>query len=147
LSTSAYEWRPEVIAKAKMTCTFGARQILDFKGTSAQAQEFAATKIVRDGLGITDASAKELAPLTTIKYERKLAQALADMISPRALLGWSTHGHSGVDVPLFAYGRQASELRGNHQHTDLAKFMAKFMGVSLDRVTAKLNAASKPRKA
>ena len=29
---------------------------------------------------------------------------IADMVSKRALIGWTTHGHTGVDVNLYAYG-------------------------------------------
>lgn len=28
-----------------------------------------------------------------------------EMVSRRALIGWTTHGHTGVDVNLYAYGR------------------------------------------
>lgn len=60
------------------------------------------------------------------------------VISHRSLLGWTGHGHTGVDVNVYAYGPVANYLKGNTDNTDFAKAGAKVIGANLDTTTAKL---------
>lgn len=61
-------------------------------------------------------------------------------ISRRAQLGWSTHGHSGVDVNLYAYPHDLAEpLMGGHENTDICDFIKETMLIDLGPVTADLN--------
>ena len=50
--------------------------------------------LVSEGLGIEDASNDEIQLL--IDDAEIAAYTLADMVSRRAQIGWSTHGHSGT---------------------------------------------------
>ena len=52
------------------------------------------THLVSDGLGIDDASDNEIQLL--IDDADIAAYTFADMVSRRAEIGWSTHGHSGT---------------------------------------------------
>ncbi|MNI18966.1 Alkaline phosphatase 4 precursor [compost metagenome] len=60
------------------------------------------------------------------------------VVSKRLLIGWSGHGHSGVDVGVWAYGPIAPLVTGNIDNTDIAKSGAKVIGVDLDAATAEL---------
>jgi alkaline phosphatase len=44
---------------------------------------------------------------------------IADLISQRAEVGWSTSGHTGVDVPVHALG--TDRLKGNMENTDVSE--------------------------
>ncbi|KAJ2502465.1 vacuolar alkaline phosphatase, partial [Coemansia sp. RSA 2049] len=55
-------------------------------------------------------------------------------------LGWATHGHSAVDVNLYAYGKDAHLLRGNHENTDIGDFIVKALGLDLASVSSKIRA-------
>ena len=62
--------------------------------------------------------------------------ALARVISKHyTAIGWTSHGHDGGTVPVWAYG---IGIDGTLDNTDLAKIMADAMGVDLDRTTDKL---------
>ena len=50
--------------------------------------------------------------------------------------GWTTHGHTGEDVPLWAYGPRVPV--GNFDNTELAKMVADKLGFKLDKLTDKL---------
>jgi alkaline phosphatase len=50
--------------------------------------------------------------------------------------GWTTHGHSGVDVPLWAYG--PNPVYGTFDNTDLAHLCAASMGFELMEMTGRL---------
>lgn len=47
-------------------------------------------------------------------------KAIADISSRRAQIGWSTSGHTGVDVPVHASGYRSEKLVGNMENTDVS---------------------------
>ncbi len=57
------------------------------------------------------------------------ANAAADIASKRALVGWTTGGHTGVDVPVFAFGPEAAAFTGHMNNTDINKRMMKALGL------------------
>ncbi|GGE56803.1 alkaline phosphatase [Priestia taiwanensis] len=59
--------------------------------------------------------------------------ALNTAISKKLLLGWTSTVHTGVDVPVYAYGPGRELFRGLIQNTDVALHLAKLMGVSLQK--------------
>lgn len=54
------------------------------------------------------------------------------------VFGWTTHNHTGEDVPLYTYG--PSRPTGLYDNTELATVVADAMGFDLDDVTKKLYA-------
>lgn len=48
-------------------------------------------------------------------------KAIAEVASRRAQVGWSSSGHTGVDINLYAYGHGAEGLRGNIENTDVSR--------------------------
>lgn len=55
--------------------------------------------------------------------------AINEIVSERALVGWTTNQHTGVDIPLYAFGPNSEWFRGLHQNTDIPKIMAEAMNV------------------
>jgi alkaline phosphatase len=51
-------------------------------------------------------------------------------------VGWTTHGHTGDDVPLWAFGPSAPG--GTLDNTDLARVAAGALGLDLEAATAEL---------
>jgi len=47
----------------------------------------------------------------------------------RASIGWTSYSHTGVPVPVFAIGPDAKRFAGFYDNTDIAKQMAKAMGI------------------
>ena len=60
----------------------------------------------------------------------------ADMISRRAQIGWSTHGHSAVDVNIYSTG--AKRLHGNHENTEIGEFLQSYLDVDVQPITEEL---------
>jgi alkaline phosphatase len=99
-------------------------------------KQYISKTLIKEGLGITDAETSEIQSLMDHPYES--AYIFADMISRRAQIGWSTHGHSAVDVNI--YGSAGTEvLRGNHENTEIGEFLRKYLDVDVDAVTKELN--------
>jgi alkaline phosphatase len=56
-------------------------------------------------------------------HERRLHRALVTLISEVTRTGWTTTGHTAVDVPVMAKGPYAEQLRGYKDNTDIAKVL------------------------
>ncbi|KAI8583022.1 hypothetical protein K450DRAFT_225950 [Umbelopsis ramanniana AG] len=135
-----YLWYPDVISRVKNSTVVLADAIHSLKGASnVEEQRIVAEQVVTEGLGITDATDEEMEFLLSNPSRSALDHFLADMVSIRAQLGWTTHGHSGVDVNLYAYGVDADLLRGSHENTNIGSFIEHFLNLDLNQITERLN--------
>jgi alkaline phosphatase len=104
-------------------------------GSGEDLKTYISEELVQGGQGITDASDDEIQAL--IDNPLLGSYIFADMISRRAQIGWSTHGHSAVDVNI--YGTAGSEeLRGNHENTEVGEFLRNYLGLDVTAVTEEL---------
>ena len=55
--------------------------------------------------------------------------AINQIISKRALVGWTTIEHTGVDIPVYAYGPHSDLFQGLLDNTALPKLMAEAMQI------------------
>ena len=122
---------------------------------------------MEQGLGIVDASDDEIELLISRRaYPVWTEFILAQMISLRARIGvapassplppsimaavladflrgakYSTHGHSAVDVNIYAAGDPLvwDKLRGNHENTEIGQFIQDYLELDLEAVTEILN--------
>jgi len=78
------------------------------------------------GLILTEEEIKQLNP-QDLGDSRKTTQRLMQVIDQRSYTGWTTNGHTGTDVNLYAYGSASSELVGHWDNTKLAEFMFKLI--------------------
>lgn len=76
------------------------------------------------------------AEMDSLKASNSLQTDMTKMLANRANIGFTTGGHTGEDVFLYAYG--PSKPYGLVDNTDIAKTMAKFMGFELGKTTDKL---------
>ncbi|KAI1201241.1 alkaline-phosphatase-like protein [Nemania serpens] len=140
-----YLWYPQVLANATASSEHLARRLWEHMAKSTakdvaieDLKAFVNDELVIPGLGVSDATDDELA---AVALHPELAQpAFAEMISRRAQIGWSTHGHSAVDVNIYSSGGPGTEaLRGNVENTDVGKFLRSYLAVDVDAVTRELN--------
>ena len=158
-----YRWYPEVLANASHSAEWLSleyAQYLNREGAKAnrlQKRTFLRTNMMQDGLGIQDSTDDELDAIIDAKPIWPASYHFADLISKRAEVGWSTHGHSGkslfrewifssltknlpaVDVNIYASDpAHAPTLVGNHENTEVGKFLAEYLDVDLKPITEKL---------
>jgi alkaline phosphatase len=82
-------------------------------------------------------SQKDVDEIRALGQSVGASYALARVISAnRTELGWTTHGHVGGDVPLWAFGPDRPV--GLKDNTELAKIVAGAYGFDLDRIDAAL---------
>jgi len=58
---------------------------------------------------------------------RQMRKAITKLIDKRTNTGWTTGGHTGVDVPVYAFGKGASVFNGKQDNTDIAKHIFKML--------------------
>ncbi|WP_413368065.1 alkaline phosphatase [Lysinibacillus sp. 3P01SB] len=79
---------------------------------------------------------------TALETSEKLAATMTKLLAERANIGYTTGGHTGDDVFLYAYG--PNKPTGLVENTDLANIMAETMGFKLDQLTSSLYIDAKP---
>ncbi len=88
------------------------------------------------GLDISREDAQRIAELAP-SFGKEAHYALGEVICPNyTYLGWTTHGHTGGDVPLFAYGpfRPVGLLAAQ----DVGRVCARALGFDLESLTLRL---------
>jgi alkaline phosphatase len=137
-----YKWLPESLANVSYSSDHLAILLSKHITSSAIAtlpdkdlRQYISETLVKKGLGIYDADDGEIQ--LVLDNLEEADYIFADMVSRRAQIGWSTHGHSAVDVNI--YGSAGSEaLRGNHENTDIGEFLRNYLEVDLDAITKEL---------
>jgi len=142
-----YLWLPEVLANASKSTESLAKIV-----TTGISNDDIKEQILHEGLGIEDASDEEMSALHKVSSDTEATRnLLSDMLSQRAQIGWSTHGHSGVDVPVFFHStskatnrelRSRPQLLGNHENTEVGQFLQDYLQLNTDEVTKLLNNGS-----
>lgn len=145
-----YLWYPGVLANSSHSSSWAASEYHSHLNTigaepseldveSKRSVKSYLESLVSKGLGIHDTSDAELDEL--LSNPDIAAYTFADMISRRAQLGWSTHGHSAADVNIFASDPSwAEDLVGNHENTEVGEFLRRYLGVEdeVKKVTREL---------
>lgn len=112
-----YVAKPEVLKNVKAT---GDQMVRQFNDDLTNIAE-----IVKQETSF-DLIAQEVKTLQTADSKKRV-MLLNEMISKRAYVGWTTTVHTGVDVPLYAYGPHSDQFAGLHDNTDLPGLIANAM--------------------
>ncbi|CDH58497.1 alkaline phosphatase [Lichtheimia corymbifera JMRC:FSU:9682] len=138
-----YKWNPEVISRVRNSSEALSRAWDAAQRKEIDALSYLRQEIIVNGLGIEDATEDEIQSLVSWKDSGKditdLENRLSDMVSRRALIGWTTHGHTAVDVNLYAYGKGTKALRGSHENIEIGEFISNYLKLDLQDITSRLN--------
>ena len=139
-----YRWYPDMLLNATHSAEYLAYELQHHLKTHGAAASDATAAFVRhilfeQGLGIYDSTDEELNRILDNSDPWPASYIFADMISRRAQVGWSTHGHSAVDVNIYASNpKHARPLIGNHENTEIGEFIRDYLDVDVDAVTEEL---------
>lgn len=145
-----YLWYPEVLLNSTHSGEYLAKKVSQFKHKNDEAKfaKFISTEILGSDLGIKSFGNEEIELImskASSPYE--LLYVLNNIISLRSQTGWTTHGHSAVDVNIYAHTNSPAikaklhsndaygGLLGNHENIEIGAFLASIAGVDLDSVT------------
>ncbi|KAI9828535.1 MAG: hypothetical protein M1819_006592 [Sarea resinae] len=135
-----YLWYPGVLANASHSAEHLHADLqahISSSSPSTSDMKSYVQTLLQDGLGVFDASKDEIQSL--VDQPGAAAYIFADIVSRRAQVGWSTHGHSAVDVNIYSSSPQiARALTGNHENTEIGAFIRDYLGVDVESVTREL---------
>ncbi|UTE77145.1 MULTISPECIES: alkaline phosphatase [Rossellomorea] len=112
-SDGEYNWDPAPIQAAKHTPDYMAEQIVN----GASVEETLADNIDLELTGEEIASVKTAAEKGD---QTEIDNAIEKIFDKRSGTGWTTDGHTGDDVPVYAYGPQKEKFAGLIDNTDQA---------------------------
>ncbi|KAF9898926.1 hypothetical protein BX616_003441 [Lobosporangium transversale] len=135
-----YLWKPEVIKRARASTEVLTARLMEYQGKDRRS--FVKDEILGPrGLMISDPTDEELTFLSDPKsLPADILVFLGHAISRRASLGWTTIGHTGVDVNIYADGDNDGfkDLWGNHENTDIGDALIRYLNVDLSYITKRL---------
>ncbi|KXI28532.1 alkaline phosphatase [Paraglaciecola hydrolytica] len=115
-----YEWDPSFLHGLKSSPSNIASLLVDAKDRIAVANE-------QLGFELNDEEQSKLTAINS-KDSKAYYKALKSILDVRSHTGWTTSGHTGVDVQIFAKGPGSDLFRGHLDNTDIAKNVFKLLG-------------------
>ncbi|WP_188455151.1 alkaline phosphatase [Virgibacillus oceani] len=115
-----YNMNPEVIKAAKRTPEFMAQEIMDGASVEDVLSDYVEFDFTEEEL----TAVKEA--YATNDFDT-LYSAISKVFNDRAGIGFTTGGHTGVDVPVYAYGPKSDVFSGLIDNTDIANEVFEFL--------------------
>ncbi len=114
-----YNWFGEPIKAAKRTPDFMAAEI----GAGADVEKTLKTYIDQNILTLTTEEINAVKKAAETKDVRTIDDAIENIFNIRTNTGWTTGGHTGEDVPVYAFGPSRERFMGQIDNTDNAKII------------------------
>ncbi|NGP45751.1 alkaline phosphatase [Bacillaceae bacterium SIJ1] len=107
----SYEWDPAALKKAKRSPDFMAKQIADGAGVEGTLRKYIDFELTADEIqAVKDSAVNGNATLIDNAIER--------IFDVRSGTGWTTGGHTAVDVPVYAFGPGLDMFTGQIDNAD-----------------------------
>ncbi|XBW35822.1 hypothetical protein QEN19_001395 [Hanseniaspora menglaensis] len=133
-----YVWFPEVIHKVKHSGQYMTKKLLTEENID---KDYIETKVMAEWMGIEDytkQNVKEILTLIQQKDAGSLQDYINNLVSTRARIGFTTHGHSAVDVNTYVHANSESLLnyvlqnvRGNRENIEFGNLVVEFLGLNM----------------
>jgi alkaline phosphatase len=110
-----YNWNPEPIKAAKRTPDFMAQEIANGADVEETLETYIDLELTAEEIqSVKDASSKKATDIDN---------AIENIFNKRSHTGWTTGGHTGEDVPVYAFGPHSQRFAGQIENTDHAKII------------------------
>jgi len=123
ITTTTYQWHPEAIKDIKYTSQWFNQTVTAANGTM---DILSILHLIEDRW--YPLSAKEKAFLNyTFVNGGKMDQALVHITNVRTVTGFTSHGHTAVDVSLYAMGVSADSFYGHWRNDEIGQLLSRIM--------------------
>jgi alkaline phosphatase len=112
-----YNWFGEPIKAAKRTPDFMAEEIAKGAGVEETLKKY----IDQNVLALTSEEIQSVEAAAATKKVLDIDNAIENIFNKRSHTGWTTGGHTGEDVPVYAFGPSSEKFAGQIDNTDIAK--------------------------
>lgn len=121
-ANSIYEWRTDVIKNVKAT----GRLLAEKLQAATSDEEALALWQQLTSIALSD---EEKAALLSVRKgdTTTLRKQLLAIISKASNTGWTTGGHTAIDVPVLAYGQHKADFAGFQDNTQIAKKLIQYI--------------------
>ena len=126
---TSYAFYPSIVEAVQKSTEYMASTI-----SSTSNYTFVAEMLAQ--FGLPNLSTSEYSLLNTFS---PITFGYDEIINRRARIGFTTRGHTGVDVNVYSYGPGSQKYYGNKQNTQLGQIIADLMGFNLSEITTKLS--------
>ncbi|KAJ2814217.1 vacuolar alkaline phosphatase [Coemansia furcata] len=132
-----YVWYPNILTPVKSSAEVICKEIRPLSKDHTKLVSAVVNKVLPKQLGITNATHEEINDIVDGAggSAKACKHAVGHVVSDRARLGWTTGGHTGVDVGLYAYGAGSGTIRGNKDNTHVGQLLADFLNVNPETIT------------
>ena len=111
-----YNWNSSVIKAVKRSPEYIATKIVE----GADVKDTLTNYI---DLPLTKKEIKSVVKAAKTHKKRNIDNAIEEIINRRSFTGWTTTGHTGEDVNVYAYGPGSERFKGQIDNTDHAKII------------------------
>ncbi|WP_341962832.1 alkaline phosphatase [Planococcus maritimus] len=119
-----YNWFAEPILAAQRTPDFMAAEITEGAGVEETLERYIDLELTDEEIAAVKKAADEGEYLD-------IDNAIERIFDKRSHTGWTTGGHTGEDVPVYAYGPASQKFAGNLNNTDHAGIIFDLMGADV----------------
>ncbi|UFU00687.1 alkaline phosphatase [Radiobacillus kanasensis] len=115
-----YVWDPEPIKAAKRTPDFMAQQIVQGADVKQTLQQYIDLELTAEEIQSVQTAAES-------KDSLEIDNAIEAIFDKRSGTGWTTGGHTGVDVNVYAYGPGSEYFNGVIDNTETGESLFKLI--------------------
>ena len=132
-----YEWQPEKLRTMKHSPTYITKQLIKNEITPMTVNNLFNFKLSDDEIALLIQSKKAVMVSNDTKIKKfkntpiiefSLSLAVKQIIDEYSNTGWTSGGHTAIDVPVFAFGKQSELFSGQQDNTDIAKKIFSLLG-------------------
>ncbi|MBL4764822.1 MAG: alkaline phosphatase [Colwellia sp.] len=135
-----YLWQPDKLRSMKHSPTYIAKELVKNKITPAIAATLFNFELSNDDITLLIHSKntailnnitkiKKLQSTSTLEFS--LALTIKQIMNKYSYTGWTSGGHTAIDVPVFAFGKRSELFGGYQDNTDIAKKIFSLLGKKL----------------
>lgn len=118
-SLGEYKWETEIIKNVSVSASKLATELATAPDINATWKQFVKWPLSKEQLDALK-KAKQI-------DGDALFTAVRKVINDKSYTGWTTGGHTAIDVPVFAYGMGSEQLRGHLNNTDIAQTLIDYI--------------------
>jgi alkaline phosphatase len=132
-----YEWNAETLRTMKHSVNYIAKQLTTNEINAKITTELFNFELSEEELSLlhdskNNATIEKTANMyqskTTPASELALIKSVKKVMDMRSNSGWTTGGHTAIDVPVFSFGQHSELFKGLQDNTDIAKKIFMLLG-------------------
>nr|WP_241664421.1 alkaline phosphatase [Ningiella ruwaisensis] len=115
-----YRWDPKWLSNFKASVVTIAKEMMQHEDRKGYVEAQFGFELTEDEVAIIDSANSEM-------ESRQIENLLKGIVNERTNTGWTTNGHTAVDVNIYGYGPGARHFSGNLNNTDIAERLFKLI--------------------